>query len=84
MDKQQQIDLTELNTSIKEIEDHYQAEKDEADWYNNNMPDVGITIAYKSHPPEPPGLTRLKRLRDNLVNSNQSNNIQIPPTVNSE
>jgi hypothetical protein len=63
---QNQIWLDEINAAITEIEKEYQAQKEEADWFNNNTPGVGQTIDYKSYPPEPAGLARLKQIRDNL------------------
>lgn len=79
VEEQQETWLTELNAAIKEIEDEYQVEKDEVDWHNNSMPGVGQTIDYKSYPPEPPALKRLKQLRDYFLNSPKANNVQDQP-----
>lgn len=76
---QNKIWIDELNAAIDEMEKDYKTQKEQADWHNNNVPGVGQTIDYMSYPPEPPGLKRLKQLRENLLNSPQATNVQEQP-----
>jgi hypothetical protein len=55
-----------LDDAIKQMENRYQAERADVDWFNNNTPNVGISVDYKSYPPAPAGLDNLKKLRDQL------------------
>lgn len=42
-----------LVTAIKDAENKYEAAKADADWHNNNVPNVGITVDYRTYDPLP-------------------------------
>lgn len=51
-----------LRESIKEAEDKFNATKNDADWFNNNTPNVGITVDYQTYPPLPAWVQKAKEL----------------------
>jgi hypothetical protein len=51
-----------LLAAIKNAEDQYNAAKDSADWFNNNTPNVGISIDYQSYPEMPSWVKPAKAL----------------------
>jgi len=54
--------LKKIQETIDVIESKYKSQCADADWYNNNMPNVGGSLDYKSKPPYPKELTILKKL----------------------
>lgn len=51
-----------INEIIKEEEAKFNSVKNDADFFNNNTPNVGITIDYKSYPPLSKRISKLKNL----------------------
>lgn len=57
------IELGELlSEAMKKEEEIFNANKREADWFNNNTPYVGQTVEYKSYPPLPKWVDKAKQL----------------------
>lgn len=56
-----------LDKTIATAQKEYDSICAYANWFNNNMPNVGITIDYKPVPPEPESLIQLKKLREQLI-----------------
>jgi hypothetical protein len=52
-----------LDVLLRNVLAAYQAEVDQVNWHNNNMPGVGQNIDYKSLPPYPVEATRLEELK---------------------
>jgi hypothetical protein len=52
-----------LDGLLRNILAAYQAEVDQVNWHNNNMPGVGQNIDYKSLPPYPVEAARLEELK---------------------
>lgn len=59
-------DIQELKKIIDSIESKYKAEKEHADWFNNNMPGVGQTLDYLPVPNYPKELESLKKIYNKL------------------
>lgn len=55
-----------LSEAIEKEEAKYNSNKDQADWYNNNMPGVGQTLDYQSYPPLPEWVTNARNLLNRI------------------
>lgn len=68
--------IIELEKIKQEIEKPYLAACKEADWHNNNMPNVGITEDYLPYPAKPQALETIGKLIENLNNIRNDNHNQ--------
>jgi hypothetical protein len=55
-----------LREVITHINKQYEAECDDANWYNNNTPNVGISLDYMALPPYPAYAEKAKALLNSL------------------
>ncbi len=60
--------ISQVNEAIKSAKEQYECECFDADWFNNNTPNVGTgNIQYKQHPQYPKSLELLEKIHKYLL-----------------